>query len=864
MRHLRLRSFFVLLSAVFSFSVSAEIPLVSGTLHIESPADQSGLDYGLSQLHTALQKRSIEVVSSPNAATHHLRITFDDSIPAQGFSLTVDPESTFVLTASDSAGATYGLLELAEQIRLYSLAYVTATSQTPSQLDRGVKFNISLDVRTPTYTEPSDAAQNAMEHVWDRQFWFDYLDHLASQRYNLVSLWNLHPFPSMVRVPEYPGVALDDVRKSTTRWDENYRLQAIGFDAAAIVDHYETLKVMTIDEKIAFWREIMAYAKTRHIKFYIVTWNIFVNGTDGKYGITDSIDNPVTRDYFKCSVAAMFNTYPDLAGIGLTTGENMPGSSFEAKEDWAFAAYGQGVLEAARRSPDPDRQFTFIHRQHQTKARDIAAKFQPLIDAPNINFLFSFKYAQAHVMSSTRQPFADGFIQDIPPQKTLWTLRNDDNYLFRWGGSDFVREFMRNIPAEVSAGMYYGSDQWVWTREFISTEPTTPRQLAFDKHWFHWLLWSRFAFDANLSDQRLIDLIGERFPTIDASTLFRAWNHAATVYPLTTGFHWGALDFQWYIESGQSQPGPAGTPSGWHDINRFISLPPHPGTANVSIPDFVDAMTNDRLPEGITPLQIATELLTQAEAALALVETINPTGNRELRQTLEDIRAQSYLGLYYGYKIQAATDLALLRETLAGHYQVSLSRNLNLAAYHWRLYTATTDALYRIRPLWTNRVGYVDLAKNFQSALYDLTISGVKPELPSAPPTPGGFILEAEHANSAAERAHKIAGYTGEGYLDLQGAEGTKSITWTYEAPATGTYILEFRHIQRWGGARVEAELTLNGEDHPDFTLTHSGTSTNWVWDRTTVKLKAGANTITLAPDGSPLIDHLNIITTGY
>ena len=76
----------------------------------------------------------------------------------------------------------------------------------------------------------------------------------------------------------------------------------------------------------------MAYGKSRNIDFYVITWNIFVNGTDGKYGITDNIDNPVTRDYFRKSVKQMFVTYPDLEGIGLTTGENMQGYSTKKKK----------------------------------------------------------------------------------------------------------------------------------------------------------------------------------------------------------------------------------------------------------------------------------------------------------------------------------------------------------------------------------------------------------------------------------------------------------------------------------------------------------------------------------------------------
>ena len=38
---------------------------------------------------------------------------------------------------------------------------------------------------------------------------------------------------------------------------------------------------MTMDEKIAFWRKVMRYAKERNVDVYVVTWNIFVSGEDG-------------------------------------------------------------------------------------------------------------------------------------------------------------------------------------------------------------------------------------------------------------------------------------------------------------------------------------------------------------------------------------------------------------------------------------------------------------------------------------------------------------------------------------------------------------------------------------------------------
>ena len=59
--------------------------------------------------------------------------------------------------------------------------------QNPYMKVRGTKFNIPLDVRTPTYTEPSDAAQNNMAEMWNFEFWKDYIDNLARYRYNTIS-----------------------------------------------------------------------------------------------------------------------------------------------------------------------------------------------------------------------------------------------------------------------------------------------------------------------------------------------------------------------------------------------------------------------------------------------------------------------------------------------------------------------------------------------------------------------------------------------------------------------------------------------------------------------------------------------------
>lgn len=647
--------------------------------------------------------------------------TRPSALKEEGFSLQVNGNDIGII-GHDPAGLMYGGLELAEQIAIYGIKGVKPVDQNPRMEMRGTKHNIPLDVRTPSYTDPCDAAQNNIGEMWSFDFWKEYIDNLAKHRYNYVSLWSLHPFPSLVKVPGYEDVALDDVQRSTVEWKEDYSLNGIGFDAPEILANPEIVLNISIEEKIEFWKKVLAYGKSRNVDFYVVTWNIFVNGTDGKYGITDDIDNEVTRDYFRKSVKQMFVTYPDLAGIGLTTGENMHGSTNEEKEDWAFETYAQGILDAAKEMPD--RQLTFIHRQHMTGALDIARRFQAVIDQYNVEFIFSFKYAKAHVMSATRQPYHEEFVKEIEGMKTIWTLRNDDNYYYRWGAPDFVREFMQNIPMNVSRGYYYGSDQWIWGREFTMKEDLaeSPRQIELAKHWYHWMLWGRLGYDAELSNERFIGMLKKRFPEVDAAQLFTAWQEASMIYPTTTGFHWGPLDFQWYIEGCKSRPGYAQNETGFHDVNRFINLPPHDKSGFQSIPDFVKMTIEGGTINLKSPMEVANMLHAQSDKAMEIIAGFAPVENKELKLTIHDIKTMALLGKYYAYKIAGSTQLALYRDTQDKKYQDEAIAQLELALEAWKNYTSTAME-QNINPLWTNRVGYVDWVKITEWVAEDIEIA---------------------------------------------------------------------------------------------------------------------------------------------
>ena len=776
----------------------------------------------------------------------------------EGFGIrktTADGSTTLWTIGADDAGAMYGALELAEALATGGLEAVREGDHNPWFAMRGTKFNIPLDARTPSYSDLSDAGQKNIPVVWDLDFWKSYIDHLARFRYNFVSLWSLHPFPSLVRVPEYPEVALDDVMRARGPLKEFHSLNGRGFDAPEILGNLQTVKKMTMDEKIAFWREVMRYGRDRNVAFYIVTWNIFVNGTGGKYGITASIGNETTADYFRKSVRALFRTYPLLAGIGLTTGENMPRASQQEKERWAFRTYGLGVLEAL--AEQPDRRITFIHRQHQTGAPAVIRVFKPLIEHPRADFIFSFKYAKAHVYSATRQPYHRRFVEEIGDLKTIWTLRNDDVYHFRWGAPGFVREFIRNIPHEHSRGFYLGSDQYIWGREFLSTEPQVPGRLEVGKHWYHWMLWGRLGYDPQLPDERFVAILARRFPGVSARDLFAAWQHASMIYPITTGFHWGALDFQWYIEACKSHPRVAGTKSGFNTLERFITLEPHPESGYVSIPDYVRSVTEGKEVRGVSPLEVSRRLHSHAKQALAILERLKPGGDKELRLTLGDIRAMAYLGKYYAHKIRGATELALFRASHKPDHRAAAVAELNKAAGLWRLYASTALTRYR-NPVWMNRVGHCDWRSLYDDVLADVRLAGGEPRPPSMEPTPGGRIHEAEAARFAGGRKVGAEGATGGEALDFAHAPPAAAIEWTVETPRRGTFLLEVRYTRVAG--KHPADIAINGRPAGAIVLWTTGGEGVWAWDRVPVTLRAGKNVVRLEPRGGPVVDHLNVL----
>ena len=628
--------------------------------------------------------------------------TIDENLGYEAYKVEVAREElTITVTGGDTNGLMYGGLEVAEQIALANGPEgVIDCEGAPSIANRGIKFNAPLDMRTPSYTDAGEAAQLNIPNMWDMDFWTEYFDELARNRYNAFSLWNLNPFPSMVKVEDYPDIALDDVWRTTLPFDDSYNGTATNLVRPEHWENYEVVKEMTIDEKIDFWRAVMAYAHDRGIKFYVITWNIYTYGEQGKYGIDNDSSNETTIDYFRKSVEAMVDTYPDLDGLGAAAGENMdwtPGME-SVNENWLWQTYGLGINDALEK--DPDREFTFIHRLHLTEfdlIGEIWADFKGTLDV-------SDKYSIAHMHSSTNPPFTRETFELMPEDMRAWLeMRSDDMYYARWGDPDFAREYLSGMPGqEKCRGFLFGTDGYIIGRDYTASDSDEYGILHIQKHWYEYMLWGRLGYDLTLSNDHILRLMEERFEGAisaeKADELYEAMALAGKIIPQVQRLVWQDGDNN-YPEMCLTNI----TSFGFLDIKYWANSSMAMEESGVmSIPDYVKAVSAGESDFDLqTPLEAADALEDWSTQTLDLVETLlaeepeTASGSeKEFYNMVKDQQMLATMGMYYSVKIRAAVELGLYNETEDTTHQETAIGYLEQGLEYWKEYAELFDERY--------------------------------------------------------------------------------------------------------------------------------------------------------------------------
>lgn len=137
------------------------------------------------------QSRSLTITVAPNGS---------DGTGTEGYRLERARGGSLIASGGGERGVMYGVLDVAEQIRLGTpLSDIKERTVEAQFAFRAIKFNLPWAAyRT------SPAIEQHQETCRDLKFWEAFLDMMAENRFNVLSLWSLHPFHYMVRPANFP------------------------------------------------------------------------------------------------------------------------------------------------------------------------------------------------------------------------------------------------------------------------------------------------------------------------------------------------------------------------------------------------------------------------------------------------------------------------------------------------------------------------------------------------------------------------------------------------------------------------------------------------------------------------------------
>ncbi len=624
--------------------------------------------------------------TGPEIAAHALK--------PEGFTLKWERSSDrLYVIGADSIGAQYGLREVLDHWLVHGTAQTIAEKTEHPFLEyRILKFNL------PWSPYRKNAATDMHLGVCrDLAFWEEFLDMMVDNRFNVLSLWNNHPFPYMVRSASYP--------------------KATPFNDEELADWKN------------FWTALFGMAKERGIQTFIVNWNIVVSPEFAEaYGASEYNDrSPMVAAYTRESVRQVIDEYPDLTGIGVTLADwmgNFPDAmSPQEREDWIAQTVVQGMKEASR-------PIKFLHRSvlagdpmAMRNLLDDAGLEQPALVEIKFNWSHGHSTPQLAITHDFHSGELDSRFWDPAPEnyRIQWMVRNEDFFILRWGQADFIRRHILQNKLDAVNGYFIGSEGFIPALDYASL-PTPDRtwNYAFEKQWLFYTLWGRLLYNPQLPDAAFEDQLALRYGKPLAGEMFSLYQLASQLPLRLASFYRATWDYTLYSE-GFIAAEPANPDVPFDRSSPFLSvaeLMDHEvlDTQLVAIKPYVSTTLKGIADtEKITPLQLAEQSEADSRAALALVADIRQRAPRQrgaLASELDDMATWAYLGRYFADKVRAGVALEYFRQTGDERKRTEAVLLLQRCVEHWEDVVRLTKDRYLPVPHVANEY-YGDEFKTF-------------------------------------------------------------------------------------------------------------------------------------------------------
>lgn len=444
--------------------------------------------YAAKILTQALSERGIELKSTQ--ADYQISFQIHSDLDAESY--TIKPgKKIIMITGGDGRGVLYGALSLAEDLRNgTALDQIRAKSESTNLHFRAIKYDLPWD----TYRHSYSLTQH-QETCASLEYWEAFLDMMAENRFNALTLWNLHPYTFLIKPTKFP---------KASPWTDNE------------MEAWKTL-----------FAGIFRMAKERGIDTYIMPFNIFVSPEFSKaysptpmnlehHHFVPADTTEIVKRYTQECVTQMLNEYPDLTGIGLTLGEGMGGMTPQERENWMTETTIEGMRLANRKSK-------LIHRipfsgntgslgatsieMEQVTRRGIER--EAALDCFEGPVWASLKFNWSHAHSTPKMIKVHGgkiygtyWNPEPVGYKMVWTARNEDFFCLRWGVADFVREHIKTNTHSYLGGYFVGSETYIPAKDYF-TRPgfDINWKYAFERQWLFYKIWGRLLYNAETSDE---------------------------------------------------------------------------------------------------------------------------------------------------------------------------------------------------------------------------------------------------------------------------------------------------------------------------------------------------------------------------
>lgn len=592
------------------------------------------------------------------------------------------------ITGGDERGIIYGCNSLAEDLQnKITLGKITVKHESPRLPFRAIKFDLPWDTYRHSY-----ALSLHQETCKDINYWEAFLDMMSENRFNTLTLWNLHPYTFLIKPKKFP---------EASPWNEQQ-----------------------MDEWKKLFNTIFKMAKERAIDVYLIPFNIFVTPEFSKahnvamdnlehHFFVNGDTSKIIKRYTRECVTQLLNEYPDLTGMGLTLGEGMGGMTPQQREDWIRETIIEGMKLANRKSK-------LIHRipfsgntgslgattiemeQITRKGIEQEAKLK-CIDGP---VWADLKFNWSHAHSTTKLIKVHGgklygtyFSPEPQDYKITWTARNEDFFCLRWGVADFVREHIKQNSHSYVGGYFVGSETYIPAKDyFTKPDPSINWKYAFERQWLFYKLWGRLLYNPLTPDKIFSDEFVRRYGK-DAEILFKAYSLAGkTLLRLTSSFDC-TWDFTLYAE-GFMALNPATKREEYISVDRQINQPPL-DTDYVSISKYVDAVLSGKEfgKNKITPVDLSKMLTDDCISALELLKNISEKENSTVKYEIADVKVWANLGLFMAEKINGAIALHTFRLDGNEEKKELAVKHLTKALQFWDDIIKITRPIYFDMPL---------------------------------------------------------------------------------------------------------------------------------------------------------------------